>query len=176
MPGGAYAPPFFGGMCAPRWSAPANGCIHRDKLRRAVCATQFSSIFAGRGPMGTDIQSQMSAPAAKDVKNRGNELDNSFGISESVKKRTQNELVFACKMRAFDPKKCTFRSHKLSRSANRAQMSEPRGESALTDKKTARWTAGNHPWPLPCRVGDLRIPNPCSPKKGIALLRAESCF
>jgi len=37
----------------------------------------------------------------KDVRNRGNELNNSFGVNESVRKRTQNEpktnWFFACK-------------------------------------------------------------------------------
>jgi hypothetical protein len=49
--GGAYVPTSFVGMYAPCCSAPANGRIHRDKRRRDVCATQFSSRFVGRRPM-----------------------------------------------------------------------------------------------------------------------------
>ena len=50
----SYVPTSFVGMYAPRWSSPAKGRLHRDKRRRDVGATQFSSAFAGRRPMGTD--------------------------------------------------------------------------------------------------------------------------
>jgi len=56
MPGSACVPTPFAGMPAVRWSAPANGRIHRDKRRRDVCATQFSSVFTGRTPMGTGLK------------------------------------------------------------------------------------------------------------------------
>ena len=46
-------------VCAPL-ERPANGRIHSDSKRRDVCATQFSSIFAGRRPMGTEPKDRVS--------------------------------------------------------------------------------------------------------------------
>jgi hypothetical protein len=60
----------------------------------------------------------------KDVKNRGNELNNSFGINKSVKKTNSKRTGFACKDEQLKAKKGP-NSVREGRPASRAGGADP---------------------------------------------------
>jgi hypothetical protein len=60
----------------------------------------------------------------KDVKNRGNELNNSFGINKSVKKTNSKRTGFACKDEQLKAKKGP-NSAREAKSESRAWGADP---------------------------------------------------
>jgi len=131
-PGGAYVPAFFVGIHAPRRSAPANGRIHPDEELRDVCATQFSSIFAGRRPMGTDLTNRRSAPSRK-------------GVAESCFLTEQSQNVYENKGSG---QKSTTPDPSLSKEGSLSHGSPPRtrrGGGGATLRTSRPWRLGVKP-------------------------------